>query len=46
MEFGHGTRIIFWYDADASFADSVDNLQLEDVISFGGYSALFKRILR
>ena len=31
QEFADGQRIIFWYDSDGSFADSVDKLQLKDV---------------
>ena len=31
-EFAGGQRIVFWYDADGSFAESVDMLQLQDVI--------------
>jgi len=30
-EFDAGERIVFWYDSDASFEDSVDQLQLGDV---------------
>ena len=30
-EFESGERIVFWYDVDASFEDSVDQLQLGGV---------------
>lgn len=30
-EFESGERLVFWYDADASFEDSVDQLQLGEV---------------
>lgn len=30
-EFENGERIVFWYDSDASFEDSVDRLKLGDV---------------
>lgn len=31
IEFEAGQRIVFWYDADASFEDTVDRLKLEGV---------------
>ena len=30
-QFANGQRLIFWYDADASFETEVDRLQLGDV---------------
>ena len=30
-EFATGQRLVFWYDADASFEDSVDGLNLDGV---------------